>query len=111
MGSRPEHQTTPRHGQDRRKHYRREVRWWGQLEVGTDRFACTISELSRSGARVRIAEREIALEPVKLQMPPFGDFRGTVVWTKNGLIGIKFAAEEVRRVGKLIASGLNRLPL
>jgi hypothetical protein len=111
VGSRPEHRTTPRGGEDRRKHYRREVRWWGQIEVGTDRFACTVLELSRSGARVRVGEREIAMEPVKLEMPPFGDFRGKVVWSSDGVVGIEFAAEEDHRVAKLIASGLNRLPL
>lgn len=101
----------PRGGQDRRKHYRREVRWWAQIEVGTDRYACTVSELSRSGARVRVAERAIAMEPVKLAMPPFGDFQGKVVWSSDGVAGIQFAAEEDHRVAKLIASGLNKLPL
>jgi hypothetical protein len=111
VGSRPERRTTPHGGEDRRKHYRREVRWWGQIEVGTDRYACTVSELSRSGARVCVTQRAIAMEPVKLEMPPFGDFRGKVVWSSDGVVGIQFAAEEDDRVARLIASGLNRLPL
>jgi hypothetical protein len=51
------------------------------------------------------------MEPVKLEMPPFGDFRGKVVWSSDGVVGIQFAAEEDDRVARLIASGLNRLPL
>ena len=79
--------------------------------MGMDRFPCTVLELSRSGARVRVGDREIAMEPLKLAMPPFGDFRGNVVWSRDGVVGIEFAAEEDHRVAKLIASGLNRLPL
>lgn len=110
MGSRPEHQATPRDGEDRRKHYRHKVRWWGQIEVGTERFACTVSDLSRSGARVCVAQPVIAMELVRLEMPPFGDFEGKVVWSSDGVVGIEFAAEEHHRVAKLVASGLNKLP-
>jgi hypothetical protein len=51
------------------------------------------------------------MDPVRLQMPPFGDFEGRIVWSSDGIIGIQFAPEEHRRVAKLIASGLNKLPM
>lgn len=111
MGSRPEHQATPRGGEDRRKHYRHRVRWWGQLEIGTDRFACTVSDLSQSGARVSVAHPVMAKELVRLEMPPFGDFEGNVTWSRDGVVGIQFAAEQHHRVARLIASGLNKLPM
>jgi hypothetical protein len=110
MGSRPEHQSTPFAGEDRRENHRHEVRWWAQMEVGTDRFACSVFDLSQSGAKVRVAQPVIVKESVRLGMPPFGGFEGEVVWTNDGVIGVQFAAEEHHRVAKLIASGLNRLP-
>jgi hypothetical protein len=33
------------------------------------------------------------------------------VWSSDGVIGIQFAAEEHHRVAKLIANGLNKLPM
>jgi hypothetical protein len=110
MGSRPEHQATPCGGEDRREHHRHEVRWWAQMEVGTDRFACSVSDLSQSGAKVRVAQPIIAKEPVRLGMPPYGGFEGEVVWTNDGVIGIRFADGEHHRVAKLIASKLNEIP-
>jgi hypothetical protein len=109
--SRTEHRAAPRSEEDRRAHYRLKVRWWAQIEVGMDRFPCTISDLSQGGARARVAQPVITMDPVRLQMPPFGDFEGRIVWSNDGIIGIQFAPEEHRRVAKLIASGLNKLPM
>jgi hypothetical protein len=66
MGPRPEQQATPSGDADRRKDHRHEVSWWGQMEVGADRFACSVSDLSQSGAKVRVAQPIIAKEPVRL---------------------------------------------
>ena len=110
MRSRPEHQAIPAREEDRRKYRRHEVSWWGQTEVGTDRFACSVSDLSQSGAKVRVAQPIVAKEPVRLGMPPYGGFEGEVVWTNDGIVGIQFAAEERHRVAKLIASRLNEIP-
>jgi hypothetical protein len=110
MESRPKPPSTPSGGEDRREDHRHEVRWWAQMEVGADRFACIVFDLSQSGAKVRVARSVIAKELVRLGMPPFGGFEGTVVWSSDGVIGIQFAAEEHHRVAKLIANGLNTLP-
>jgi hypothetical protein len=110
MGSRLEDQAIPSGGGDRRKHHRYEVTWWGQVEVGTDRFACSVSDLSQSGAKARVARPMIGKEPVRLGIPPFGGFEGEVVWTNGGVIGIRFVAEEHHRLAKLIASKLNEIP-
>jgi hypothetical protein len=110
MGSRPEHRAIPSGGGDRRKHHRHEVTWWGQVEVGTDRFACSVSDLSQSGAKIRVAQSMVAKEPVRLGLPPYGGFEGEVVWTNDGVIGIRFDDGEHHRVAKLIASKLNEIP-
>jgi hypothetical protein len=110
MGPRPEQQATPSGDADRRKDHRHEVSWWGQMEVGTDRFACSVSDLSQSGAKVRVAQPIIAKEPVRLGMPPFGGFEGEVVWINDGVVGIQFADGEHHRIAKLTASKLNEIP-
>src|SRR5260221_13928823 len=76
MGPRSEHQAIPSEEEDRRRHHRHEASWWGQMEVGTDRFACSVSDLYQSGAKVRIAQPIIAKEAVRLGMPPFVRFEG-----------------------------------
>jgi hypothetical protein len=81
------------------------------MEVGTDRFACTVSDLSQRGAKVCVTQPVIAMELVRLELPPFGDFEGQVAWSSDGVVGIQFAAAEHHRVAKLIASGLNTLPM
>ena len=111
MDSRPEHQSTPFTGENRREDHRHAVRWWAQMEVGTDHFACYVFDLSQSGAKVRVTQPVIAKELVRLGMPPFGGFEGEVVWSSDGVIEVQFAAEEHHRVAKLIASGLNKLPM
>ena len=111
MGSRPEHLPAPFRGEDRRKQFRHEVRWWGQLEIGTDCLACCVFDLSQSGAKVRVARPLTACESVRLRMTPFGGFEGEVVWSRDGVAGIRFADEEHDRVIRLIASALNELPM
>jgi hypothetical protein len=81
------------------------------MEVGTDRFACSVSDLSQTGAKVRVAQPVFTREPVRLGIPPFGGFEGEVVWTNDGVIGIRFTDGEHPRVAKLIASRLNELPM
>jgi hypothetical protein len=111
MGSRPEHLSAPYGGEDRRKQFRHEVRWWAQIEVGADRFACCVFDLSQTGAKARVAKLLIAQELVRLQMMPFGGFDGEVMWSRDGVVGIRFANEENRRVARLISSALNELPM
>jgi PilZ domain-containing protein len=111
MGSRPEHLPAPFQGEDRRKQFRHEVRWWGQLEIGTDCVSCCVFDLSHSGAKVRVARPLTAREPVRLQMTPFGDFGGEVVWSRDGVAGIQFADAERDRVTRLIGSMLIKLPM
>ena len=86
-------------------------RWWAQIEVGTDRFACSVFDLSLSGAKVRVAQPIIAKELVRLALPPFGGFEGEVMWSRDGVVGIRFADGEYHRIANLIANGLNHLPM
>lgn len=107
--------TTPQQGilrgrEDRREHQRRQILWWGQIEVGTDHLACTVFDLSLSGAKLRTSRPTMVQERVRLVIPPFGGFEGEVVWSRDGRLGVRFADGEKGRVAKLIACRLNEAP-
>jgi hypothetical protein len=103
-------QGTSQPWEDRRQHGRWRVRWWAQIEVGTDLLACTVSDLSVSGAKIQTSRPTTFDEPVRIALPPFGEFKGEVIWTRDDHIGVRFADEEHPRVAKIVASHLNRAP-
>jgi hypothetical protein len=111
MGVQPEERKrVPLESVNRRQHHRLKVLWWGQIDIGTKRLACSVFDLSPGGARVRLAHAFSATQPARLTMPPFGQFEGEVAWVEDGLAGIQFAAAEHARVARIIASRLNELP-
>jgi hypothetical protein len=88
----------------------RRVLWWGELASATDQTPCSVFDLSPDAATARIRRRVEAREQVQLAMPPYGSFAGEIAWARDGLVGIRFAAEERHRLAKLIASPLNEAP-
>jgi hypothetical protein len=95
---------------ERREHPRQKVLWWGQIDIGTERYACSVSDLSPGGAKIRLPQDIPANQRVKLTMPPFGEFEGEVAWVTEAYIGIQFADTEHPRVAAVIASRLNEIP-
>jgi hypothetical protein len=95
---------------ERREHLRQKVLWWGQIDVGTERYACSVSDLSPGGAKIRLPQDLATNQRIKLAMPPFGEFEGEVCWVNDACIGIQFADTEQSRVAKVIASRLNEIP-
>src|SRR5690242_8840912 len=73
---------------NRRQHHRLKVLWWGQIEIGTKRLACSVFDLSPGGARVRLPHAFAPRQPARLMMPPFGQFEGEVAWVEDGLAGM-----------------------
>lgn len=110
MGLEAPQQDTSQPWEDRRRHGRWRVRWWAQMEVGTDVLTCTVSDLSVSGVKIHTNRPTAVEEPVRLALPPFGDFKGEVVWTRDDHIGVRFADEEHHRVAKIVDSHLNKVP-
>jgi hypothetical protein len=104
---------TPQQGtsqKEPRSHTRWRVLWWGQIEVGADLSACTIVDLAASGAQIQTNRPTPVEERVRLSLPPFGHFKGEVVWARDGHIGVRFADEEHPRVAKIVASHLSQTP-
>ena len=104
------HESISPEGRDRRGHTRWRVLWWGQIEVGTDLSACTVFDLAVGGAKIQTNRPTAVEERVRLSLPPFGDFKGEVVWSCDGYIGVRFADEEHSRVAKIVDSHLSRTP-
>jgi hypothetical protein len=105
------HRSTSHGGKDRRRHKRWRVLWWGQIAIGADHSPCTVFDLAPSGAKIQTSRPTATEERVRLSLPPFGDFKGEVIWSRHGHIGIRFADEEHHRIAKIIASHLNQVPL
>jgi hypothetical protein len=101
---------SPREPENRRRNHRLKVLWWGQIDIGTKRLACSVFDLSPGGARVRLPHAFSSQQPARLAMPPFGEFEGEVIWVEDGLAGIQFAETERDRVARIIASRLNEAP-
>ncbi|HZS84626.1 MAG TPA: PilZ domain-containing protein [Stellaceae bacterium] len=95
---------------ERRQHGRHKALWWGEIEMATGRFTCSVFDLSMGGAKLRVARSIPEKERLTLVIPPFGQFMGEVVWSGDAQIGIEFAREDQPRVAKMITSRLNEMP-
>lgn len=95
---------------NRRVDPRAKVRWWAQLEIGGDRFACNIFDISLGGAKLSIADPLPLRAPIRLLMPPFGHFTGEIAWQSGGVAGLEFSSKDHPRLAKLIDSVLANTP-
>lgn len=78
---------------DDRRASRRQLLWSGVLQSARGPVQCLVIDISRGGARLSVgAAAAIALgQAVTLLVSGMGLFRGTVVWTEPGTVGISFA--------------------
>ncbi|MBT5051305.1 MAG: PilZ domain-containing protein [Rhodospirillaceae bacterium] len=66
----------------------------GELEVGGDRIACFIIDLSKKGTKIRTLEPlELEQSTVRLHMPEIGTFDAEVRWVRNTEIGLQLQEE------------------
>ncbi|MBV9523560.1 MAG: PilZ domain-containing protein [Alphaproteobacteria bacterium] len=110
MSSAPERQAIALHREERREHGRHKALWWAEIEVATGRFTCSVFDLSKGGAKLRVNRSIPERERLVLAIPPFGQFAGEVIWSGEALVGIAFATSEHARVEKMITSRLNEMP-
>lgn len=78
-----------------RKKARRRTVLMGKVFDDGDRFCeCTILDLSRSGARVRLREDFGDAGHVHLKLDRFNEMlRAKVMWQRDDLLGLRFVAE------------------
>jgi hypothetical protein len=78
---------------DERQDRRRQLLWSGVLQTARGPAQCTVVDISHGGARVSVGSAVGAGQAVTLVVTGLGMFRGTVVWSEGGTIGIEFAQD------------------
>jgi hypothetical protein len=79
---------------DDREDRRRQLLWSGILQTARGPVQCIVVDISRGGARLSAGAVVKIGQAVTLLVTGMGMFRGTVVWTEPGTIGVKFAEEK-----------------
>jgi PilZ domain-containing protein len=94
---------------ERRRWQRKRVLWTGQVEATDHLVNCAVLDVSLQGARVRLDDESTALPngPLAIAVSRFGTFQAEVVWTRDGMSGLRFL-ESVDRVADTIG---RQLPL
>jgi hypothetical protein len=82
---------------DERQDRRRQLLWSGVLQTARGPAQCTVVDISAGGARVCAAASVEPGQAVTLVVTGLGMFRGAVVWSEAGNIGIEFANEPASR--------------
>jgi hypothetical protein len=82
-------------GSERRRHRRHAIRAVGTINYGRMLIPCILTNLSRSGAQIRLLGNEDPLprDVVMLDVRSIGLHAVNVVWQKGAFAGLKFAAE------------------
>ena len=76
-----------------REDRRRQILWSGVLQTAQGPHQCLVVDISRGGARISHAPAVGIGQAVALKVLGLGNFRGTVVWSETGEVGIAFAAD------------------
>ncbi len=85
---------------DRRGHGRRPVNILATLKCGAQIFSCHIVELSEAGARIRLANANVAVSGrSRLIAAEIGDKESEIVWQKGDLAGVRFTDVKPRATG------------
>jgi len=72
---------------------RRQLLWSGMLQSASGPCPCTVVDISSGGAKLSTAATVKVGQAVTLLVSGIGMFRGTVVWTEGGSVGIAFTDE------------------
>jgi hypothetical protein len=75
---------------EKRRHLRRKVIWGARISCALGERACTVLNISRGGAALKL---DVTLDPgsdVQLLMPGIGHLAGWVVWSNHDRVGIQF---------------------
>lgn len=78
-----------------REDRRRQLLWSGVLQTARGPCHCLVVDISQGGARVSAAAAVEIGQAVTLVVTGLGLFRGSVMWSEMGNIGIRFAPEPV----------------
>ena len=76
-----------------RSYPRHSVLFKGRLHVNAYEFSCKVADISLGGARIRL-DLPLAVDaPVELAIQGHRPLSATVVWIRDGFIGLRFKVE------------------
>jgi PilZ domain-containing protein len=75
-------------------HRRWPTRWAAELRTSSGGIACTVEDISRYGAKLKIGTEQIADENVSLAIGDFGVVLARLVWRRRDRVGIQFKASQ-----------------
>ena len=90
---------------EQRRHVRKRVLWVARLETKDGPLSCTILNVSRSGAKLRVAAPNLQHQSVKLVMETYGALSAEIVWQNADKMGIRFSADPAE-VAKILGDAL-----
>jgi hypothetical protein len=70
---------------------RRQLLWSGVLQTARGPVQCIVVDISEGGARLSLGASVAVGQSVTLKVQGMGMYRGSVVWTEDGAIGVRFA--------------------
>ncbi|HUZ75128.1 MAG TPA: PilZ domain-containing protein [Stellaceae bacterium] len=76
-----------------REDRRRQILWSAVLQTARGPCHCLVVDISRGGARIARAPAVGIGQAVTLMVTGLGMFRGTVVWSETGNLGIEFVPQ------------------
>jgi hypothetical protein len=78
-------------GHEQRRHIHKKVIWSGRVASTIGERQCTIFNISRGGAMIRLDATLDRCSNVELTIPAVGKLPGWVVWSSYDRAGIQFA--------------------
>jgi len=84
-----------------REHERNDVLFQSQIVFDEKTLACEIKDISNGGVRVRAAWALPRGQDITLRIDKAGDFTASVVWVREGELGLKFK-DDPERVANLM---------
>lgn len=100
-GIEPERAEVPDpHRNEQRRHVRKNVLWAAKLETMDGSFDCIALNVSRGGAKLRLASPMVPQTAGDLTLGSHGRFAAQIIWQRLDRIGVRFCAapEEVARI-------------
>lgn len=78
------------HTESRREHLRKKVFLKAELRCGNNAASCDILNMSAGGAKVVTSLKVTTGSSVTLNLDPFGELPGEIVWQNGEEMGINF---------------------
>jgi hypothetical protein len=85
------------------------TRWAAELFSSGRRIACTVEDISRHGAKVRIGVAQIADENVWLVIRDFEPIAARVMWRRRDRAGVQFTSSQPRDLDLVIMAAKDKL--